>query len=111
MLTHLSIHNFAIVEKLDLELSRGMTVVSGETGAGKSIMIDALQLALGGRADSGAVRSGAKKTEIIANFDISQLPQAQAWLEECRSQMIAPVESGEISDEDRERLRALGYLE
>ncbi|MCJ8337724.1 MAG: DNA repair protein RecN [Pseudomonadales bacterium] len=81
MLTHLSIHNFAIVEKLDLELSRGMTVVSGETGAGKSIMIDALQLALGGRADSGAVRSGAKKTEIIANFDISQLPQAQAWLD------------------------------
>ncbi len=81
MLTHLSIHNFAIVEKLDLELSRGMTVVSGETGAGKSIMIDALQLALGSRADSGAVRSGAKKTEIIANFDISQLPQAQAWLD------------------------------
>ena len=81
MLTHLSIDNFAIVEKLELELDSGMTVVSGETGAGKSIMIDALQLALGARADSGAVRAGAKKTEIIANFDIANLPSAQAWLE------------------------------
>lgn len=81
MLSHLSIHNFAIVENLELELNRGMTVVSGETGAGKSIMIDALQLALGGRADSGAVRSGANKAEIIANFDISNLPRAQAWLD------------------------------
>jgi len=81
MLTHLSIHNFAIVERLELELDSGMTVVSGETGAGKSIMIDALQLALGGRADSGAVRSGTPKAEIIANFDISQLPRAQAWLD------------------------------
>ncbi|MEH6445287.1 MAG: DNA repair protein RecN [Oceanospirillaceae bacterium] len=81
MLTHLSIHNFAIVENLELELDKGMTVVSGETGAGKSIMIDALQLTLGGRADSGAVRAGAKKTEIIANFDISSLPRAQAWLD------------------------------
>lgn len=81
MLTHLSIRNFAIVEALELELSHGMTVVSGETGAGKSIMIDALQLALGGRADSGTVRRGSKKTEIIANFDIGQIPRAQAWLE------------------------------
>ena len=81
MLTHLSIHNFAIVENLSLDLSSGMTVVSGETGAGKSIMIDALQLALGNRADNGAVRSGAKKAEIIANFDISKLPRAQAWLD------------------------------
>jgi DNA repair protein RecN (Recombination protein N) len=81
MLTHLSIDNFAIVENLELELDSGMTVVSGETGAGKSIMIDALQLALGARADSGAVRVGAKKTEIIANFDISTLPRAQAWLD------------------------------
>lgn len=81
MLTHLSIHNFAIVERLELELDQGMTVVSGETGAGKSIMIDALQLALGGRADSGAVRSGTAKAEIIANFDIRALPRAQAWLD------------------------------
>jgi DNA repair protein RecN (Recombination protein N) len=81
MLTHLSINNFAIVENLVLELNSGMTVVSGETGAGKSIMIDALQLALGGRADNGAVRSGTKKAEIIAEFDISKLAQAQAWLD------------------------------
>jgi DNA repair protein RecN (Recombination protein N) len=81
MLTHLSIHNFAIVENLALDLNTGMTVVSGETGAGKSIMIDALQLALGNRADNGVVRNGAKKAEIIANFDISKLPRAQAWLD------------------------------
>ncbi|EPJ46997.1 MAG: DNA repair protein RecN [Osedax symbiont Rs1] len=81
MLTHLSIRNFAIVESLDLELDQGMTVVSGETGAGKSIMLDALQLALGNRADNGAVRSSAAKAEIIATFDISQLSRAQAWLD------------------------------
>ena len=59
MLVHLSIHNYAIVEHLDLELARGMSVITGETGAGKSIMLDALGLALGDRADSGVVRPGA----------------------------------------------------
>jgi DNA repair protein RecN (Recombination protein N) len=56
MLVHLSVHNYAIVEHLDLELERGMSVITGETGAGKSIMLDALGLALGDRADSGVVR-------------------------------------------------------
>lgn len=82
MLSLLSIRNFAIVSQLDLEVRRGMTVVSGETGAGKSIMLDALGLALGNRAESDAVKQGAKRGEISAAFDISKLPEALEWLKE-----------------------------
>ncbi len=82
MLTQLTIRNYAIVESLDLELNKGMTVVSGETGAGKSIMLDALGLALGYRADSGSVRQGAERAEIIASFNIDTLQEAQNWLKE-----------------------------
>lgn len=80
MLTQLNIRNYAIVEQLDLELDHGMTVVSGETGAGKSIMLDALGLTLGDRADLGSVRKGAERAEIIANFDITDIPTAKQWL-------------------------------
>lgn len=80
MLVHLSVHNYAIVEHLELELERGMTVVTGETGAGKSIMLDALGLALGGRADSGVVRPGADKADILASFDLDDIPGAREWL-------------------------------
>ncbi len=82
MLVHLSIHNYAIVEHLDLELDRGMSVITGETGAGKSIMLDALGLTLGDRADSGVVRPGADKADILATFDISDIPEARGWLQE-----------------------------
>ncbi|UCO97499.1 DNA repair protein RecN [Metapseudomonas lalkuanensis] len=82
MLVHLSIHNYAIVEHLDLELEGGMSVITGETGAGKSIMLDALGLTLGDRADSGVVRPGADKADILASFDISDIPEACAWLAE-----------------------------
>ncbi|WP_165679066.1 AAA family ATPase, partial [Metapseudomonas otitidis] len=82
MLVHLSVHNYAIVEHLDLELEGGMTVITGETGAGKSIMLDALGLTLGDRADSGAVRPGAEKADILASFDLSDIPEARAWLAE-----------------------------
>jgi DNA repair protein RecN (Recombination protein N) len=82
MLVHLSIHNYAIVEHLDLELDRGMSVITGETGAGKSIMLDALGLTLGDRADSGVVRPGADKADILATFDISDIPEARDWLQE-----------------------------
>ncbi len=81
-LKHLSVKNYAIVDQLDLEFSNGMTVFTGETGAGKSIMIDALGLVLGDRAQSGVVRSGADKTSISAIFDITDLPKAQTLLEE-----------------------------
>lgn len=82
MLTGLSVQNYTIVEKLELDLHRGMTVITGETGAGKSIMLDALGLALGDRAEGSPVRSGAERADISASFDISALPQARAWLEQ-----------------------------
>ncbi|KIP98559.1 MULTISPECIES: DNA repair protein RecN [Pseudomonas] len=82
MLVHLSVHNYAIVEHLDLELDRGMSVISGETGAGKSIMLDALGLTLGDRADSGVVRPGADKADILASFDLGDIPEAHDWLAE-----------------------------
>lgn len=82
MLVHLSVHNYAIVEHLDLELDSGMSVITGETGAGKSIMLDALGLCLGDRADSGVVRPGADKADILASFDLSEIPEARAWLAE-----------------------------
>ncbi len=81
MLTHLQIRDFAIVEAVELELSRGFTVLTGETGAGKSILVDALLLAVGGRADSGSVRHGAERAEISATFDIAGNAAASAWLE------------------------------
>jgi DNA repair protein RecN (Recombination protein N) len=81
MLSQLTIRNFAIVESLDLELATGMTVISGETGAGKSIMLDALGLALGDRAETGVVRNGAERAEIVASFNISRLPEAATWLQ------------------------------
>ncbi len=82
MLTQLSISNYAIAESLEVELHSGMTVVTGETGAGKSIMLDALGLALGDRADAGVVRAGAERAEIHALFDIAAIPEAQRFLSE-----------------------------
>ncbi|MGB5102429.1 MAG: DNA repair protein RecN [Steroidobacteraceae bacterium] len=82
MLTHLQIRDFAIVESVEIELTPGFTVLTGETGAGKSILVDALLLAVGGRADSGAVRHGAERAEVTAGFDLAQNAAARAWLEE-----------------------------
>ncbi|NVJ65766.1 MAG: DNA repair protein RecN [Gammaproteobacteria bacterium] len=82
MLSSIHIKDFAIIEQLDLELKSGMTVITGETGAGKSIVVDALGFALGARADSGVVRHGAKRAEISAVFDIEKLPQVFNWLED-----------------------------
>ena len=80
MLNQLNIRDFAIVESLELDLNNGMTVVSGETGAGKSIMLDALGLTLGDRAESGAVRHGAEKADISASFALDTIPEANNWL-------------------------------
>jgi DNA repair protein RecN (Recombination protein N) len=82
MLSQISISNYTIVSALEIDLSAGMTVITGETGAGKSIMLDALGLCLGDRADPKAVRHGADKAEITALFDISNIPAAAAWLGE-----------------------------
>jgi len=80
MLTHIQIRDFAIVERLELELDNGMTVLTGETGAGKSILIDALGLALGDRAESGTVRHGAARAEIGVTFNIDPNSEAATWL-------------------------------
>lgn len=82
MLTQLTIHNFAIVRFLELDFRTGMTCITGETGAGKSIAIDALGLCLGERADSTMIRPGADKTEIIARFNIEKNQNAQIWLQQ-----------------------------
>ena len=81
MLTHISISNYTIVSALELEFDRGMTVITGETGAGKSIMLDALGLCLGDRADPKAVRPGCNRAEVIASFDIGGIPAASSWLD------------------------------
>jgi len=82
MLTHLQIRDFAIVEAVELEFADGFTVLTGETGAGKSILVDALLLAVGGRADSGSVRHGAERAEVSATFAIAGNTAALAWLDE-----------------------------
>ena len=70
MLTALSIRDIVLIEKLDLTLERGLTVLTGETGAGKSILLDALGLALGARGDSNLVRNGAEKGVVTAAFSL-----------------------------------------
>ena len=80
MLKYLSIRDFVIVSSLELEFSAGFTALTGETGAGKSILIDALSLALGERGDAGMVRNECDRAEISAEFDVSGLPHLQAWL-------------------------------
>jgi len=82
MLKYLSIRDFVIVESLELDFAAGFTALTGETGAGKSILIDALSLALGERGDAVMVRNGCERAEISAEFDISKLPQVDAWLVE-----------------------------
>lgn len=80
MLCHLHISNFAIVRALEIDWADGMSTITGETGAGKSIAIDALSLCLGERADANVVRPGADKADIVATFDVSKLTAAQKWL-------------------------------
>ncbi len=82
MLSQLTIRNFAIIDAVEVEFEPGLSVLTGETGAGKSILVDALGLALGGRADPGVVRAGAPRAEVSALFDVARLPAARAWLVE-----------------------------
>ena len=82
MLRTLSIRDFVIVDSLELEFDRGFTVLTGETGAGKSILVDALALALGERGDAGMVRTGCERADVGAEFDIQALPGLTQWLRE-----------------------------
>ncbi|SEK34964.1 DNA repair protein RecN [Nitrosovibrio tenuis] len=80
MLKFLSIRDFVIVDHMELEFTSGFTVLTGETGAGKSILIDALSLVLGERGDADVVRNGCERAEISAEFDITGLPELATWL-------------------------------
>jgi DNA repair protein RecN (Recombination protein N) len=82
MLKHLSIKDFVIVDRIELDFMPGFTVLTGETGAGKSILIDAVTLALGERGDASQIRHGCERAEINVTFDISRLPGLQQWLDD-----------------------------
>ncbi|MDX1604615.1 MAG: DNA repair protein RecN [Candidatus Competibacterales bacterium] len=82
MLCHLQLRDFAIVDSLEIDFSAGLHALTGETGAGKSIVVDALGLLLGDRADSASVRPGAERAELAASFDLSEAGAARAWLAE-----------------------------
>ena len=97
MLTHLQIRDFAIIEHAELELGHGMTALTGETGAGKSILVDAVLLAIGGRGGADVIRAGAERAEVVATFALTGNPSASAWLEE------------QAVEHDGEVFRALDY--
>ena len=82
MLMNLQVRDFAIVDRIDIEFEPGMTVLTGETGAGKSILVDALGLVLGERGNAQLVRDGAKRAEFSVEFDVTALPNVSSWLEE-----------------------------
>ena len=81
MLLSININNYTLVETLEIEFSSGTTAITGETGAGKSLLLDALGMALGDRADTGTIRHGKDRAEITATFDIKGLEEASEWLE------------------------------
>lgn len=82
MLIDLYVNNFAIIEELNLDFEPELTVISGETGAGKSLTVDALAIVLGGKADASMIYQGHDQGEVIATFDIRNIPDAKRWLEE-----------------------------
>ena len=82
MLRRLTIRDFVLVDRLELEFATGFGALTGETGAGKSILVDALAFALGDRADTGLIRNGAERAEVSAEFDLAGLHDAEVWLRE-----------------------------
>ena len=82
MLISLHIKNYTLVENLEIEFSKGFTAISGETGAGKSLVLEALAMALGRRADAEAIRFGQNISEVTAQFEVSEIPLALKWLSE-----------------------------
>ncbi|HET8899560.1 MAG TPA: DNA repair protein RecN, partial [Rhodanobacteraceae bacterium] len=102
MLAELHVRHFAVVDQAEIELGPGMTVVTGETGAGKSLLVDALLLLTGLRADASVVRAGCERAELSAGFDLGALPAAAAWLSEqamddagqCQLRRVIAAEGG-----------------
>ncbi|MDX1508547.1 MAG: AAA family ATPase, partial [Woeseiaceae bacterium] len=82
MLVSMQVRDFAIVDQISVDFEPGMTVLTGETGAGKSILVDALGLVLGERGSASLVRKGAKRAEFSAEFDLSDLAPVRDWLAE-----------------------------
>lgn len=113
MLIQLSIRHYAIVDSLEIEFAPGMSVITGETGAGKSIMLGALGLTLGDRADKGVISNNAKRTDISAHFDTQDQPLAKAWLIE--NELITDDEPDlcllrrVVSDDGRSKAWVNGY--
>lgn len=110
VLTSLTINNFTLVSRLEQEFSAGMTVITGETGAGKSLILDALGLALGDRGDTDRIRHGADRVEVAASFDIGANPAALSWLEaqdfECDTDTSECLVRRNLSRDGRSR----GYI-
>ncbi|MBT8084122.1 MAG: DNA repair protein RecN [Woeseia sp.] len=98
MLTSLQVRNFAIVDEVEVDFEAGMTVLTGETGAGKSILVDALALVLGERGSAGLVREGTERADISAQFDVRKLEHAREWL----------IEQALDSDDDCVLRRVIG---
>jgi DNA repair protein RecN (Recombination protein N) len=82
MLESISISNFTIIDQSHIDFNRGMTALTGETGAGKSILLDAIKLVLGDRADSDCVKSGTERADISVSFDLADIPEALLWLQQ-----------------------------
>jgi DNA repair protein RecN (Recombination protein N) len=108
MLTDLYIENFTVVERLSLSLNDGLCVLSGETGAGKSIIVDAVQFALGRRSDTQEIRHGANLAEVTLIFDIQSRPAIKAWLEEHGFDHQECIISRSLNRDGRSRSRLNG---
>ncbi len=98
MLTRLSIRNIVLIEALDLAFGRGLGVLTGETGAGKSILIDAIGLALGQRADSDAVRVGQPRAQVDAEFRVPGDSPAGHWLAERAQALVDETVAAQSAD-------------